>query len=61
MSPEISIERRDDGVAILSLNAPERRNALTVSMAGELTAACDELERVSQMWSMRRKALRDVP
>jgi enoyl-CoA hydratase/carnithine racemase len=61
MSPAISIERRDDGVAILSLNAPERRNALTVSMAGELTAACDELERVSQMWSMRRKALRDVP
>jgi enoyl-CoA hydratase/carnithine racemase len=61
MSPEISVERRDDRVAILALNAPERPNALTVSMAGELTAACDELERVSQMWSMRRKALRDVP
>ena len=27
---EIELERRDDGVAVLTLNAPERRNALTV-------------------------------
>jgi enoyl-CoA hydratase len=41
---EVAIERRDDGVALLTLEAPERRNALTVEMAGELVAACDELD-----------------
>jgi enoyl-CoA hydratase len=44
VSNEISIERRDDGVALLTLDAPERRNALTPSMAGELVAACEELD-----------------
>jgi enoyl-CoA hydratase len=44
MAAEISIERRDGGVAILSLNAPERRNALTVAMAEELVEACKELD-----------------
>jgi enoyl-CoA hydratase len=44
MAAEISIERRDGGVAILSLNAPERRNALTVAMAEELVDACEELD-----------------
>ena len=42
--PEISIERPGGGVAVLTLNAPERRNALTVAMAEELVAACDELD-----------------
>jgi enoyl-CoA hydratase/carnithine racemase len=41
MANEISVERPGGGVAVLSLAAPERRNALTVSMAG----------RASQMWS----------
>jgi enoyl-CoA hydratase len=41
---EVAVERRDDGVALLTLEAPERRNALTVEMAGELTAACEELD-----------------
>ena len=44
MAAEISIERRDGGVAVLSLNAPDRRNALTVAMAEELVAACAELD-----------------
>jgi enoyl-CoA hydratase len=44
MAAEISIERRDGGVAVLSLNAPDRRNALTVAMAEELVAACDQLD-----------------
>ena len=43
MANEISVERRD-GVALLTLNAPERRNALTVSMAEELVAACEALD-----------------
>ena len=42
--PEIELERRDDGVAVLTLNAPERRNALTVEMAEALTAACEEID-----------------
>ena len=45
MAAEISIERREGGVAVLSLNAPDRRNALTVAMAEELVAACEELDR----------------
>ncbi|HYM56873.1 MAG TPA: enoyl-CoA hydratase-related protein, partial [Solirubrobacteraceae bacterium] len=44
MAQEISIERRDGGVALLTLSAPERRNALTVAMAEELVAACQELD-----------------
>jgi enoyl-CoA hydratase len=44
MAQEITIERRDGGVAILSLNAPDRRNALTVAMAEELVAACEQLD-----------------
>jgi enoyl-CoA hydratase len=33
-----------DGVGIITLAAPDRRNALTVGMAGELIAACNELD-----------------
>ena len=40
---EIRVERRD-GVATLTLNAPERRNALTVAMAEALVAACEEID-----------------
>jgi enoyl-CoA hydratase len=43
MANEISVERRD-GVAVLTLDAPKRRNALTLAMAEELLAACDELD-----------------
>jgi enoyl-CoA hydratase len=49
MGHEITIERRQDGVAVLSLNAPDRRNALTVAMAEELVAACEELDRDSEV------------
>jgi enoyl-CoA hydratase len=41
---EIELERRDDGVAVLTLNAPDRRNALTVEMAESLTAAFEEID-----------------
>jgi enoyl-CoA hydratase len=44
VSNEISLERRDNGLALLTLDAPERRNALTLAMAGELVAACEELD-----------------
>ena len=40
---EIRVER-DGGVAVLTLAAPERRNALTVEMARALTAACEEID-----------------
>jgi enoyl-CoA hydratase len=43
MANEISVERRD-GVAVLTLDAPKRRNALTLAMADELVATCDELD-----------------
>jgi enoyl-CoA hydratase len=41
--PEIDLERRD-GVAVLTLAAPARRNALTVPMAHELIAACEAVD-----------------
>jgi enoyl-CoA hydratase len=41
---EVAVERQDGGVALLTLDAPERRNALTVAMAAELVAACEELD-----------------
>src|SRR3954470_19244513 len=44
MPSEITTERRTDGVAVITLNAPGRRNALTVEMAGALVAACDEVD-----------------
>jgi len=40
---EVELEVRD-GVAVITLNAPERRNALTVEMAGELIAACEAVD-----------------
>lgn len=40
---EVNLERAD-GVATLILDAPDRRNALTLSMARELAAACDEID-----------------
>lgn len=43
MASEITIERRD-GVALLTLDAPDRRNALTRAMARELAEACDEID-----------------
>lgn len=43
VSDEILIER-DGGVATIRLNAPERRNALTVEMAQALIDACDALD-----------------
>jgi enoyl-CoA hydratase len=44
VAAEISIDRPGGGVALLTLNASSRRNALTVEMAEELVAACDELD-----------------
>ncbi len=43
MPAEITLERAD-GVATLTLDAPERRNALTLGMARELVAACEEID-----------------
>jgi enoyl-CoA hydratase len=43
MSDEVLLEI-DEGVAVVTLNAPQRRNALTPGMAGELMAAFDEVD-----------------
>ena len=43
MSDEVLLEI-DGGVAVVTLNAPQRRNALTPAMAGELMAAFDEVD-----------------
>jgi enoyl-CoA hydratase len=46
---EVTGERGDDGVATITLDAPERRNALTVAMAEELVTACEELDADSSI------------
>lgn len=43
MPGELTLERQD-GVALLTLRAPERRNALTASMAQEMIAACERID-----------------
>lgn len=43
MADEIQLAR-DGAVAVVTLNAARRRNALTPAMAGELSAACDEID-----------------
>ncbi|HEY1273676.1 MAG TPA: enoyl-CoA hydratase-related protein [Thermoleophilaceae bacterium] len=44
MAEEITLEVRDDGVAVLTLDAPARRNALTREMADSLVAACERAD-----------------
>ena len=41
--PDITLDRAD-GVATITLDAPDRRNALILDMARELVAACDEID-----------------
>jgi enoyl-CoA hydratase len=45
---EIRLERAE-GVATITLAAPERRNALTESMSRKLIAACDEIDADSSI------------
>lgn len=44
MSDEVLLERRD-GVAVITLNVPERRNSLTLPIAEALAGAVEECER----------------
>ena len=39
----VTFERRDDGVVVLTLDDPDRRNAMTAAMGDELAARCDEV------------------
>lgn len=39
----VQIERRDDGVAVLTLDDPDRRNAMTEAMGDALAERCAEL------------------
>lgn len=41
---DIELEVGSDGLAVLTLNAPHRRNALTPDMAAELVEACDAID-----------------
>ena len=41
----LRVERPADGVALLTLDEPERRNALNLALVDEIVAAFDELEK----------------
>jgi enoyl-CoA hydratase len=43
MSSELSLDRRG-GIAVITLRAPERRNALSLAMADAMVAACEEID-----------------
>ncbi len=47
----------DGGVAVVTLNAPERRNALTPQMANELIATFDEVDARSDVGALVVKAV----
>jgi enoyl-CoA hydratase len=40
---DVHVERASNGVAIITLDAPRRRNSITLSLARDLVAACDAL------------------
>ena len=40
---ELKVERRDDGIVVLTISNPARRNALTFAMWQQLGALCEEL------------------
>jgi len=48
VADEITIQR-ESGVATITLDAADRRNALTREMARELVAACDEIDADSEV------------
>lgn len=43
MADELTLES-SDGIAVITMRAPDRRNALTVAMAEAMAAACDEVD-----------------
>ena len=43
MPGEVRLER-EDGVALITLDAPDRRNALTAEMGADLIAACEQAD-----------------
>lgn len=43
MSSELTLDRRD-GIAVMTLRAPERRNALSAVMAEEMIEACEQID-----------------
>jgi enoyl-CoA hydratase len=43
MSSELTLDRRE-GVAVMTLRAPERRNALSVEMADAMVEACEQID-----------------
>lgn len=45
----IKLERKENGTAFLSLNRPEKRNALSVSLLEELCLLTEELSREAEM------------
>jgi enoyl-CoA hydratase/carnithine racemase len=47
----------DEGVALVTLNAPDRRNALTPAMAGELVEVFDEVDARSDVGALVVRAV----
>ncbi len=55
-------ETRDDGIALLTLNRPEKRNALSRQLRGEIVEclnrfAGDDAVRVVVLWGLGRASV----
>ena len=49
-TPEILVEKTDDHIAIITLNRPEKRNAVNAAMAKALEAAVKDTEADPNIW-----------
>ncbi|MGZ6617887.1 MAG: enoyl-CoA hydratase/isomerase family protein, partial [Solirubrobacteraceae bacterium] len=48
MSDPLTLDRAD-GIAVMTMRAPERRNALTLEMAAAMIAACETIDADPQI------------
>ena len=60
-SAPISFERRDDGVRLLTLTDPERRNAMSAAMGAAVIERCAEVHAGLQEYYRAFLAVRELP
>jgi enoyl-CoA hydratase len=49
VADEVLVERRDDGVLVVTINRPQAKNALDLAVAEGVAAAVDELDATDDL------------